>query len=90
MSLRMVKLGSEAFEQLYGVPIGGLLSTTSAELLCSNREMAWARPENAVRRAQSQGCLIPDENVCSDSRYVDDVATTSKLLCASCILERQK
>ena len=88
LSQPTVRLGKFLFKQVRGVPIGGHCSKAIASLVLAYDESNWVKN----RRAQTQLGFLPDETwffheVAAFVRYVDDVATVSRILCDNCLLD---
>ena len=88
LSQPTVRLGRFLFKQVRGVPIGGHCSKAIASLVLAFDEFKWVKN----KLAQVQLGFLPDETwefheVAAFVRYVDDVATASKVLCDDCLLD---
>lgn len=88
LSQPTVRLGKFLFKQVRGVPIGGHCSKAIASLVLAHDEVNWVKN----KLTQGQLGFLPDETwdfheVAAFVRYVDDVATASKVLCDDCLVD---
>ena len=83
---RVIRLGKALFRQVIGAPIGGQLSKAIASAVLAFEEFSAC---NKLLVLRASGFLPSAANVLSDAvantRYVDDLAMASQVLCTSCL-----
>jgi hypothetical protein len=83
---RAVRIGQEAFLQVTGVPIGGLVSRVAAAVIPGRQEMtAPSRVRELFPRAARHGLQLWE--LMALRRYVDDAVVGSRTLCKDCLAQ---
>ena len=77
-----VKVGPVVYEQRRGVPIGGFMSKKCASIFLGFCEDDWLTSGRATRWCPPG---FKFEHTAAATRYVDDLAMVSSVLCSSCL-----
>lgn len=77
-----VKVGPVVYEQRRGVPIGGFMSKQCASIFLGYSESEWITCDQAASWCPP-GLRV--QQVVAATRYVDDLAMVSSVLCSSCM-----
>ena len=82
----VVRLGRALFRQPIGAPIEGQLSKAIASAVLAFEEMKACESLASLREAGFLPMSVSDlPNAVANTRYVDDNAMASRILCSSCL-----